>query len=229
MVGASSNGRPELVLGPRRRPQLAGSACSIGTFAVHSSFGVIAIAGRAPISAIGGRGNLLYQLGLAWPVEICLAPIGRAATHAEAEMTKTARARHFESAVSAAVQPVSVHCGRTGAYPICPIHLDPSLVLARLLDVLRHLDPEAHARLTAPASAYRSTPVSAMANAEAAWWSAPGGSDLIAEIVDALNVAAHPQYVCDLRHDGHITLVPLPQSPLEAPPSSGRYRKIAAS
>jgi len=73
----------------------------------------------------------------------------RAVTAQDTMPPKAALALPFESSLAAGLQP-SAPGGLRGSYSICSLRLGPALVIARLLDVLGRLDPDAHARLTSP-------------------------------------------------------------------------------
>ena len=51
---------------------------------------------------------------------------------------------------------------------------------------------------------------------------------MLADIVAAINVAAHPQYVCDLAPDSTVALVPS-QAPSAEPPPSSTLRRLSTA
>lgn len=128
-------------------------------------------------------------------------------------------------------------CRVVGSYTLSAGSTDPSVVLPRLLDALAALAPAAHTRLTGPSGMVSRVPAAALADGLHEWWSSEGGSDLLAEFMVALTLAAPSGFTCTFEPNGDVfALVPAGAESDSQPPvsmrqslSPGAYRLAAAS
>lgn len=128
-------------------------------------------------------------------------------------------------------------CRVFGSYTLSAGSTDPSVVLPRLLDALASLAPATHAWLTAPSGVVSRVPPAAFDDGSHEWWSTESGSDLLAELMVALTLAAPSGFTCTFEPNGDVfALVPAGVESESQPPASmrrslspGAYRLAAAS
>jgi len=122
-------------------------------------------------------------------------------------------------------------CLSTGAYTISVGTMNPTVVLARLLDALVVLSPEAHRLLTAPGAAYSAIPPEVMRDSANAWWETDAANWVIQGLVSAINAAAPKGFCCVYSEGDRLELFycgPSPGSRREAAPPPSVRRRYSA-
>lgn len=122
-------------------------------------------------------------------------------------------------------------CLGTGAYTISVGTMNPTIVLARLLDALAVLDPRAHREHTAPGAAYSSIPADILRDPVNPWWETDAGDRVIQGIISAINAAAPKGFCCVFSEGDRLELFycgPTPGSRRDAAPPPSVRRRFSA-
>ena len=118
-------------------------------------------------------------------------------------------------------------CLSTGAYTISVGTMNPSIVLARMLDALCALDARLHRELTAPGADYAAVPSEVLRDGSNPWWETPAADRLIQGLLNAINAAAPKGFCCVYSEGDRLELFycgPSPGRREGAPPPSVRRR-----
>jgi hypothetical protein len=118
-------------------------------------------------------------------------------------------------------------CLSTGAYTISVGTMNPTVVLARMLDALSVLDPRVHRELTAPGADYAAVPADSLRDGSSGWWESEAADRLIQGLLNAINAAAPKGFCCVYSEGDRLELFycgPSPGRREGAPPPSVRRR-----